>query len=254
LTRKITDLPSSAVYIISNIGFKMKTKILLILIGSIMFLQCCAPTQVTKMTSVASSDQKIAYDGTIISQKKHYISLSPYDELEVAKDKTIFMLFIENCGEDPIKISYNNISIIYEENGVDMPLNRIKVQALDDFLDDLKMEYKYNELKYLKSALQMLKVDSEYGSPASSDSANMGDKMEDIKRRLESMRLKSQLLQEGLVEYDWKQQTIMPGESHTGIVACDTRDMNSAIEGNFQVTVSVDGEEHRFIFNRSSYN
>ena len=231
----------------------MKTKILLILMGSILFLHCCAPTQVIKIAPVASSDQKIGYEDTITSQKKHFVSLSPYSELDVAKDKTIFMLDVQNCGEDPIKISYNNILVMFKEDGVNLPSNRIKVQSLDDFIDDLNIEYKDKELKYLKSALESIKVDSEYGSPITSDSENMNDKMEDVRRRLESMRMKNLLLQEGLSEYDMKQKTIMPNDNHTGIVVCDTRDMNSETEGNFQVAVLVDGEEHRFTFKRSLY-
>jgi len=51
-----------------------------------------------------------------------------------------------------------------------------------------------------------------------------------------------------------KAQTIMPGQSHGGLVVSDTRSMNQEVEGNFEVVVSVGKEEHRFIINRSFHS
>lgn len=48
-----------------------------------------------------------------------------------------------------------------------------------------------------------------------------------------------------------KSQTLLPGEGGGGLVVCDTRSMDYQTEGNFQVVVSTDGEEHKFTFNRS---
>lgn len=50
-----------------------------------------------------------------------------------------------------------------------------------------------------------------------------------------------------------KPQVLQPGESGGGLVVCDTRDMNDKVEGNFNIAVSVNGEEHEFTFNRSLY-
>jgi hypothetical protein len=51
-------------------------------------------------------------------------------------------------------------------------------------------------------------------------------------------------------EFVIKPHVLLPGESSDGLVVCDTRDMNGKVEGDFQVVVSVDDEEHEFIFNR----
>ncbi|MFC1840936.1 hypothetical protein ACFL1N_15270 [Thermodesulfobacteriota bacterium] len=48
-----------------------------------------------------------------------------------------------------------------------------------------------------------------------------------------------------------KPQVIMPNESVSGIFVCDTSKMKDNIEGNFKITVTIDGEEHKFIFSRS---
>jgi hypothetical protein len=71
---------------------------------------------------------------------------------------------------------------------------------------------------------------------------------------IEVMRSNNQRLQTALQEILLQPRTIMPDNSFTGIVVCDTRDMNSETEGNFQITVSFDKEDHRFTFKRSLYN
>jgi len=203
------------------------------------------------MAAVASRDQKIGYQETITSQKKHFVSLAPYSELNLAKDKTIFMLVVQNGGEEPIKISYDNISVMFEENTKKGAPDKINVQKFDDFMNDLKEEYSNYEKKYMKAALEDIKTDSEYGSSAVSDSDSLKDKVDDLKKHIVSMRAQNQLLQEGLPEFDMKSQAIMPGDSHSGIVVCDTRAMNDKTEGNFQVVVSVAGEKHKFTFKRN---
>jgi len=229
----------------------MKVKIFLILMGSILFLQNCAPSQITKIAGVASRDQKTGYQETITSQKKHFVSLAPYSELKLAKDKTIFMMVVKNCGKDPIHISYANISVIFEGKSKNWVSKKINIQSFDEFMNDLKEEYSTYEKKYIKSALEDIKSNSESSSSAVSDSDSLADDMAILKQHIETMRANNQLLQEGLPELDMKSQTITPGNSHSGIVVCDTRDMNEKVEGNFQVVVSVDGEKHKFTFRRS---
>jgi hypothetical protein len=68
---------------------------------------------------------------------------------------------------------------------------------------------------------------------------------------IETMRANNQLLREALPEIIMKPQaTIMPGGSYSGVVVCDTRELDEEIEGRFQMAVLVGGEEHIFIFNR----
>ena len=74
--------------------------------------------------------------------------------------------------------------------------------------------------------------------------------MEDLQYDVEIMRANNQLLREAMPEIILQPQTIAPGGNYSGIVVCDTRELDAKLEGRFQVAVMVDGEEHRFTFNR----
>jgi hypothetical protein len=258
-------------------GFRMKGKIFLVLTGLILALHGCAKT--VKMTPVTSSDQKAGYDGTITSQKKHFISLSPYSELNVAKDKTMFLLAVQNLGEVPLNISNDSISVIFEGNTENWASKRINVQSLDDFIDDLKIEYGNKEREFINSELEDIRIkllmvsssssssssgsssssfsgsgssssSSSGSSSSSSDSESVETLIEDLNYDIDSMRSSNQLLRESLKEIVMKPQTIMPDNSFSGIVVFDTREMDKDIEGNFQIAVLVDSETHNFTFKR----
>ena len=172
----------------------MKANIIYMLIATILFLHGCAQTQVTKMKAVTrTSDQKTAYDGTVTSQKKHFVSISPYKSLDgaivnfdLSRFKTIFMLAIENGGNAPIHIGYDNISVAFQDNSEDSMEHKVDIQ----------------------------------------------------------------LLQEMLPGFIIKQQAIMPGETYSSMLICDTSNINTKTEGRFKIVVSIDNEEHKFIFNR----
>lgn len=253
----------------------MKVKGLLILLGTILLLQSCAPTEVTKMAAVASRDQKVGYQDTITSQKKHFVSLSPYTELNVAKDKTMFMMVIQNYGESSIKIGYDNVSVTFEGTGENRSSDKINVQPFDDFMEDLEGEYSYNEKRYIESALEDIQLDLETASSfesldsldsfsssddsSSSDSSDSSDStsddvefmIEDLNYDIETMRTNNQLLREALQEFIMKPQTIMPDDNYTKVVVLDTSDMDPEREGDFQIVVSVENEAHKFTFKRS---
>jgi hypothetical protein len=231
----------------------MKMKIILLLIGLILFLHGCATStsQKVNLAAVASRDQKIGDQQTVTSQKKHFVSLGPYSELKLAKDKTIFMLIVQNCGKEPINTGNDNISVVFQENAKKGAFKKINIQPFDDFMNDLKEEYGDNEKKYIKSALENIKLDSESSSSAVSDSDSLGDKVKDLKTRIETMRAQNQIIREMLPEFSIKSQVIMPGKSLNEIVVCDPRDLNKDAGGNFQVAVLVDGEVHKFVFKRS---
>jgi hypothetical protein len=235
----------------------MKVKILLVLMGSILFLQGCAST--VKMAAVTASDQKEGYDGTITSQKKHFISISPYTQLKVAKDKTLFMVGVQNCGKEPINISNNNVSVIFEgNNNKDWASKRINIQSVDDFMNDLEKEYTNTEKKFIYSTLENIKLDSESSSSSSSSSSSdsfdsVETKIKDLNNDIITMRDSNDQLRSALQEIVVKSepQAIMPGDTYSGIMVCDTRDMNKEVEGNFKVVVSVDSEKYNFTFKRS---
>jgi hypothetical protein len=232
----------------------MKTKILLVLIGSILFLQGCATSTSQKISLIAmtSRDQKVGDQETITSQKKHFVSLGPYTELKLAKDKTIFMVGVKNCGKGPITLSCDNISVTFQENSGKGEPKKISLESLDDFLKEIKEEYSDNEKKYIKSKLESIQLDAESSSSAVSDSDNLGDKVKDLKTRIETMRAQNQVIRERLPQFYLKSQAINPDNSYSGIVVCDAHTMNDKAEGNFLVAVSVDGEVHRFSFKRAS--
>ena len=76
----------------------MKTKIILLLILSVLLTQNCAPKkrlQKIEIISEESSYQKKGPEGELISEKKHMVSLSYNTEKklnEMAQGKTIFRI------------------------------------------------------------------------------------------------------------------------------------------------------------------
>jgi len=211
------------------------------------------------MAAVASRDQKTAYDGTIASQKKHLVSLSPYEELgsananfDLSKYKTIFMLSVQNCGKEPISIALDNITVIFEGNSKDWASNKINVQSFDDFIKDFETLYNDNEKYFIYNTLyddwMLAKTGYFSGEPGKQIFTN---RMYQFRKNLKEMRIIKKVVQETLPGIIIKQQTIMSGDTYSGVVICDTRDIAPEIEGNFKVTISVDGEEHKFSFKRS---
>jgi len=205
------------------------------------------------MEAMASPDQKTAYDGTIISQKKHFISLSPYPELDnaiteigLAKDKIKFILNVQNGGEESIDMGYDNISVIFQGTGADQAPKIINIQSVDDFMTEFEKEYYEGEKKFIYSTLYEVSSLCKYGGM---DSETSTDKMQDFKYDIEDMRRQYEVLREMLPRVLLRRQNIMPGDTYTGVVICDTRGLNPKTGGRFMVTVSVDGEEHRFTFN-----
>jgi len=228
----------------------MKTGLTLILIGAILVLQSCATSPSVKMTSVASSYQKTGYDGTITSQKKHFVSLSPYSAPDFAKKKTMFILVVENDGEGPLSIGNDDISMIFQDSKGELTSKRISIQPFDGFMSDLEKEYNDNEKKFIYSTLYDIWYLSTNGII---DSETATDRLQDLKYDIEAMRRQNEMFREMLPGVFMKPQTITPDSSYTGILAFDAGG-NSDVEGNMQIIVDLDGEEHSFKFSRSISN
>lgn len=229
----------------------LKIKILLFLAGSIFLLQSCATSPTTTVSAVADLDQKVGYGDTIVSQKKHFISFTPYTELDsairnigLAKDKTKFMLTVENCGSDPIEFNHKNITVIFVPENKNTQPQYIGVQSWQEFVDEMDEEYDKNEKKYLYNTLRNIYMQSELDIPVT-------DKLSDLVYDIESMRDQNDILQEMLPAVIIKDQNILPGKSYSGVLVCDTSELDAAIGGNFVISVAIDGEEHRFVFKRS---
>ena len=236
--------------------------------SSILFLQGCAPSRITRIkkmeiAAVPSIEQKIGYEETVTSQKKHFVSLAPYSELNVG-NRTIFMMSVQNGGEEPINMSYDNISVIFEDRK-GAPIN-INIQSTDNFINNFKMESRLIELNFLRSVLGSFKSYlgalleessrlysvTNYGMEEDIDRSFVSPfDAEEKMKEFEMMRSQNQQIIEALPDFAITPQKIMPGDSYAGVVVCDTRQMNPTIEGNFEITVSVDGEEHKFTFRRA---
>lgn len=249
----------------------MKGKILLIFMVSILFFQGCAKTQIVKISAFASRDQKTAYDGTIISRKKHLVSLSPYAELgsvvfDLSKYKTIFMLSVENCGKEPISIGFDNIAVIFVGKSKDLASKNINLQSFDDFIRDFEKLYNDNEKAFIYNTIynyyslwissqllsnQFTPVGSIRQEPVI-DEERLTNRMYIFREEIKEGRTKKDMIQETLPGLILKQKTIIkPGNSYSGIVICDTHDLDPQKEGSFLIIVSVDSEEHQFTFRRA---
>jgi hypothetical protein len=239
-----------------NGDMKMNVKIWIttatLLVCSVVFFQSCTTSKTMKMAPVSTPDQKTGYDGTITSHKKHFVSLSPYNRFmniysktDFLKDKTMFILTVQNGGEKPIQVGYDNITVVFEGNDKEGALNKIAVQKSDDFLNHWENEYNDSEKKFVYSVIHYTYVCAEM---AACDPMEL---LENLKYNLEAMRRQNQALRETLPEILVVPQRLMPGDNLNGIFICDTTGMDANMEGKFRIIVSVDGEEHKFNFKRS---
>ena len=245
----------------------MNWKILPVAILTVFSIQGCGGFKTVEMSAVLSSDQQEGYMETITSQKKHFVSLAPYGENIPAGSDTAFILFVKNCGEDPIDISAHNISAEFFGNTGKWVSRGIAVLSHDELTNRLRSKQLDAEMatnaaykNYTFHYIDALGNDTgfrlfPYSEPTIfspySDSTTPYDAFTTYGERVQSYRTTAQkiLMVEELV---LKPMTLLPGESGGGLVVCDTSGMNSKIEGNFHIVVSVGDEQHEFIFNRST--
>lgn len=228
----------------------MKIKILFLIAGAILLFQSCATTPTTTISAAATQNQKVGYGDTIVSMKKHFVSFAPYTQLDeavsnitIAQNKTKFMLTVENCGDDPIRFDYDQIAVVFEPKESETPSEVVGVQSWDDFIEDLDKEYDKSEKQYLYNELYEIQVLSEA-------EVDVTEKLMDLKFEIEDMRRQNDVLQEMLPAVVMKSQQILAGKSYSGVLICDTSDLDSTVEGNFRIQVTLDGERHNFVFTR----
>lgn len=240
----------------------MKIKIYLMLLLSVILLQSCAGR--IKTVAVPSLMQKVDYDGALISEKKHTVTLTHYTEFKHIKHKIIFTLLVRNMGRKPLSISNENISIEFRGKDEVSALKKLEIQPLDDFMKDLEKDYFEEECRIISDIFR--NIGSTADSIKSQDTEKEGDA---AKNRIESIvamfdsRFYSSVddLDETIRVYEqfegivpplvFKPQTIMPGRSVTGLIIYDTGDIDEKAEGEFNAVISIEGEEHKFIFSRS---
>ena len=255
----------------------MKSKIFLILMVSIFVIQGCNTNRFIKMSAFPIEGQDVGYQENVTSQMKHFVSLAPYREQNPADGRTSFILFVKNCGEEPVNISSDNVSVIFEGNTNKWASRRIAVLSFDDLMNEARRKrseaasalYLSNKKSYQEAIDDYYRWATSMGLnyEATNSVVHLASLMSsrrlrynDINKSVYDVTLKyAQIndrepsnIQEILIEeLVMKPQILLPGESSSGLVVCDTTDMNNKVEGNFQVLVSFNGEEHEFTFNRS---
>ncbi len=233
----------------------MKIKIYLMLVLSTILFHSC--TGSIKTTAVATSTQKMDYNGSVISEKKNVVTLTHYKEIEHVKHKIIFNLLVQNRGEAPLSIGNENISVLFKENGMNEAAVKLEIQPLDDFLRDLEKDYFNEEIRLITDAFRKI--------PKTADDIENAE--EDYEKKMKADMFAAQFisntdrLDDALKDYDryediipysvFKPQIITPGSSITGLIVCDTGEIDEKAVGEYNVVISIGGEEHKFIFSRS---
>ena len=235
----------------------MKIKLYLVLFLSVILLQSCAGR--IKTVAVPSLMQKVDYDGAVISEKKHTVTLTHYTEFKHIKHKIIFNLLVQNRGTEPLSIGNENISTEFIESDEDSAPIKLEIQPLDDFMKDLENDYFNAEGRIVSNIFTNIgrtadRVEflQETDPEAAENIAAMWASrfLFSIDDLDETVRIYEQF--EGIVPpLVFKPQTIMPGRSVIGLIVYDTGDIDEKAEGEFNVVISIEGEEHRFVFSRS---
>ncbi|MFC1840929.1 hypothetical protein ACFL1N_15235 [Thermodesulfobacteriota bacterium] len=235
----------------------MKIKLYLMLFLLFILLQSCSGK--IKTVAKPSLMQKVDYDGAVISKKKHTVTLTHYTEFKHIKNKIIFNLLVHNRGREYLSISNENISMEFREKDEVSAPKKLEIQPLDDFMKDLENDYLNAEARIVSSIfsnigrtadrIEMMQETAPEAAEniAATWASRFLFSVDDLE---ETIRVYEQF--EGIVPpLVFKPQTIMPNRSVTGLVVYDTGDIDEKAEGEFNVVVSIDGEEHKFNFLRS---
>ena len=240
-----------------NQGIEMKIKLYLMLLLTVILLESCAGR--IKIVAVPSLMQKVDYDGAVVSEKRHTVTLTHYTEFKHIKHKIIFNLLVQNRGTEPLSIGNENISTEFIESDEDSAPIKLEIQPLDDFMKDLENDYFNAEGRIVSNIFTNIgrtadRVEflQETDPEAAENIAAMWASrfLFSIDDLDETVRIYEQF--EGIVPpLVFKPQTIMPGRSVIGLIVYDTGDIDEKAEGEFNVVISIEGEEHRFVFSRS---
>lgn len=233
----------------------MRIKILLMLLLSVFLLQNCSSK--VKIASVATSNQKQDYDGNIISEKKHVVTMSHYKAIPLAKGKTIFLMLLENGSESPVKISKDNLSVVFEGASEGWTYKKIKILSYDEFSKDLERDYYNEETRLISDIIRRVdttarSIENKENDGQKRNTASMFEiRLYNTVYTIENLHKHMKQLKGLLPDLVLKSMTVLPGESISVIVVCDTKDLPKELTGNFQVDLSIDGEDHEFTFKRS---
>ena len=233
----------------------MKSAKLFLLFLSILILNSCAHK--VKIDAVVAPDQMIDDQGVVTSEMKHVVSLSYYDKFGMFDGKTMFMIIVENYGTKPIDISNDNISVMFEGNSKDWASKEVNLETPFEVMRDVQKEM-MNRARRMSSRRNSDFSDITSGSSGGGSGGGGGSTGISQSLQMESMQIRQDRMRQmrtqsfySLPRIIIKPQIIMPNDSISGIFVCDTSEMKKKLQGNFKITVTIDGEEHRFTFTRS---
>jgi len=164
-------------------------------------------------------------------------------------------LFVKNCGNDPITISSDDVSVILESKSKEQPSAKIAVVSYQALINEMEL----TKMGILKSEIDTESSYSEIQSRRQSSASSSVDwtlinARNNEVNRLRNMGAEMQSIQQLMEKLVLKPQTLLPGESNSGLVVCDIGNININIEGDFQIVTFIGGEEHEFTFKRSPYD
>jgi hypothetical protein len=233
----------------------MKINFLILLMLAILFLNNCTATHKMELTAVASPDQKTDPYGAVVSEKMHVVSMSRYKEIPYMWGNAIFNIIIENGGEEPLTISNENISMIFEGHDKKRTIKELDVLSVTEFMNDIEYEYRKRMLSDLSQIVMVPGFITTWvtrdgaTNPADYFPGNSVKFDAEAERAMKKYRSMKKLL-EFSPDLILNQKTIMPRESITILISCRTNEIPRGIEGDIEINVSIDGEEHRFTFAR----
>jgi hypothetical protein len=237
----------------------MKKRLYLMLLISVVLLQSCAGSHKIKTTAVPSLMQKVDYNGAVVSEKKHIVSLTHYKEFKHVKNKIIFDFLVQNRGRKPLSINNENISMEFRGKDEGSAPIKLEIQPLDDFIKDLENDYFNEDIRIISSMFTNIENTAwRIKSIPSTDrvsakniatmfASSFLSSADDLE---ETIRVYDQL-EEIVPPLVFKPQTIMPGPSVTRLIVYDTGAIDEKAEGEFKLIIRVEGEEHKFVFSRS---
>ena len=233
----------------------MKINFLILLMPAILFLNNCAIIHRMELTAVASPDQKTDPYGAVVSEKKHMVSMSPYKEIDYMRNNAIFSIIIENRGEAALTISNENISVIFEGHDKKRTVKKLDVLSAKKFMNDVEYEYRKRTIHQIleqardRPSNYYISVPTEDGKTVKFYTS-FSTPYNALSFAVSSDYDKLKVLRETLPDLALNLKTIMPHNSIIVLISCRTNKIPRKIEGDFKISVSIDGEEHRFTFAR----
>lgn len=117
----------------------------LLVVASLGLLSGCNTISYVKMTPLAAPDQNIVFNEgkqTIISTKKHVVTLAPYRELNKASGRTSYVLFVQNLSDTPLTISDQNVFVELKvmKDGIESSSSTINVLSYNQMILEIQKE------------------------------------------------------------------------------------------------------------------